>query len=130
MTKKELAQMYFDYLHEEGYVPRLVGDSEVNFKKEGLSFWIQIDERDPTYFQLIFPNFWEIESKEEMAKAMQVVLEVMSTVKVAKVYPLNNNMFAVAELFCDPLGSFKTVFPRAVKAIELAVGTFTKGMQK
>jgi hypothetical protein len=130
-TKNELQQMYMDYLKEQGYVPSLDSDGDVSFKIEGRGYYIIIDESDPTYFLILYPNFWEIESEEERQKASAVIMNVNRTTKVAKAYitSLDNTCIETAILLNTP-NDFSRHFSRMISMTQTARRQFIDGMNE
>lgn len=129
MDKKERAQMYMDYLRSEGFSPQLDQDQDIFFKFEGRTYLILIDERDEEFFRLVFPNFWSIDNEAERVKVEKAALQATADTKVAKVFPVKDNVWATIELFCLPPDSFKGVFKRGLSALRSAVNTFTEKMR-
>lgn len=128
MTKAERAKMYEDFLREEGYLPQIDNDGDVVFKMEGRTFLILIDPKDDEFLQVCLPNFWPIESEDERERAQVAANYATEQTKVAKVFPVADNMWATAELFCSPPEMFKPVFRRFLSAITTAVETFRDRM--
>lgn len=126
MQKSEL---FLDYLRQEGYVPKLDGDGDVVFKKEGLSYILFVAEDDRDYFRLAFPNFWPIENDVERWRVMEASASVNAKVKVAKVYPVGDNVWASIELFVSPIENFVAVFERSLRVLMAATGEFRQAMR-
>jgi hypothetical protein len=122
------AEMYSEYLREEGYVPRVDDDGDVVFKKEGGTYILFADEEDKTYFRLVFPAFWEIESEDEDERARQAINELNADLKVIKLYVVRNNVWAGVEMFIDPIESFRATFPRSIRLLANAVNKFREKM--
>ena len=129
MTKEERTKMYNDYLQGEGFSPSVDSDGDVMFKQEGRSYLIQIDANDEDFFRIIFPNFWKIENDAERVKVEQAAMIATSNTKVAKVFPVRDNVWAAVELFCSPADSFKPVFVRSMSALQSAVDKFAETMR-
>ncbi|HSV73371.1 MAG TPA: hypothetical protein VLH79_06395 [Chthonomonadales bacterium] len=123
MTKAERAEMYREHLASEGFPVNIGHDGDVTFKFEGGNYVILIDE-DDTYFRLVFPGFWSIDSEEERLRVSLAALYATAQIKVAKVYPQNDNTHAAIELFCSPPEAFKPVFMRSLRALGAAVQCF------
>jgi hypothetical protein len=116
MSKQELQDMYISYLREQGYQSNIDSDGDVEFRSEGRTFYIIVDSRDLQSFRILFPNFWEIESEEEKAKAVKVANYINRTTKVAKVY-LNSkedNVSMDVNIFIGKPEDFKLFFRRMV----------------
>ncbi|HSV72800.1 MAG TPA: hypothetical protein VLH79_03480 [Chthonomonadales bacterium] len=123
MTKAERAEMYREYLASEGFPVNIDRDGVVAFKFEGGNYVILIDE-DETYFRLVYPGFWSIDSEEERLRVSLAALHATAQVKVAKVYPRNDDTHAAIESFCSPPEAFKPVFKRSLRALGAAVQCF------
>lgn len=130
MSKQQRAQMYKDFLSEEGYAPKLDEDGDVAFKCEGLNYLILIDEDDDEYFHLVFPGFWPIESEAEREQVLQAAAQATANTKVAKVFPVRDTTWAAIEMFCDPPESFKPVFRRSMSALRAGVQSFVDKMRE
>ena len=130
MTKPEQAEMYKNYLAEEGYLPKIDSDGDVAFKCEGRTYVIIIDPDDDTFFHLSLPCFWSIASESERARVEQAALYATSRTKVAKVYQVKDNTVAAVEMFCSPPETFKTVFPKALRALQSCVLSFRSKMSE
>jgi len=132
MDKKARAKLYMDYLTAEGYRPYVDEDGDVIFKSEGLTYIIIIDANDEEYFRLVLPNFWGIESGEELVRALYAANHATQTTKVAKVYVRSDgkNTWAAIEMFIRPPENFKLVFSRAMSALKTAVDDFVSTMRE
>jgi hypothetical protein len=128
-TKSGLQEMYMDYLRQEGYAPSVDSDGDVAFKSDGRTYYIIVDEGDPVYFKILFPNFWKIESEAERAKASTVIMTVNRVVKVIKVYiGSNDSASIIADIYLNTPESFNNRFPRMLSAIQTARQRFIDGM--
>ena len=123
------ANSYREYLAELGYRPEVDGDGDIVFKHEGRTYCIILSEKDDTYFQLVYPNFWKIEGAEERAKVILASVTATADTKVAKVYPVNDNVWACIEMFCATPEAVKPVFNRAISALAAGVGKFVDKMR-
>jgi hypothetical protein len=129
MDKAERGKMYFDYLRDEGYAPQIDQDGDVMFKFEGGKYYIFIDDKDEMYFRVVYPGFWPIQSEAEKDRVIKAAMEATSTTKIAKVFPVGNDVWADAELICQPPETFKLVIWRCVRSIRAAVAKFLQGMK-
>ena len=126
MTKKKL---FMRVLREEGFRPKIDEDDDIVFKFEGKTLYIETNESDESYFRLIFPNFWQIDTPEEESHALVVMSEVNAEIKVAKIYQRKDSIHATVEMFIDPMEGFKQVFPRCLGCIQAAVAAFREKMK-
>jgi hypothetical protein len=128
---KHGADKYLDFLAEEGYRPSIDDNGDVAFKCEGRRYVIEIDENDEEYFCLAYPDFWSIESDEELSQVMEAAVAVTADSKVVKIYPVEDtDTWATIELFCSPPETFKTVFDRCLSALRAGVEKFVAKMEE
>jgi len=132
MDKTERAKLYMDYLIAEGYRPYIDQDGDVVFKSEGRTYYIEVDEKDEEYFRLVFPNFWSIESDEELARVLYAANHATMATKVAKVYVRSDGKDTIAaiEMFVSPPENFKLTFSRAMSALRTGVNDFVNTMRE
>jgi hypothetical protein len=123
-------RVYLDYLRREGYSPELDPDGDIKFKREGGTYYLMAEENDPSYFRLVFPNFWEIESDHERNQILYAVGEVNADLKVIKLYPVRDNVWASVEMFLDPIENFQKVFNRAMNVLGEGVAQFRQFMTR
>jgi hypothetical protein len=124
-----LADTYREFLEGEGFAAELDEAGDVSFQFEGRAYFLMIDDDDPSYFRLLFPNFWSIDSETEHHRAMLAAAEVTAEIKVAKVYVLGDDTQAAAEMFLAAPGDIRPVFDRALRALQGAVRRFCEIMQ-
>lgn len=126
------AKMYADYLTGEGYRPTIDSDGDVIFKREGRTYYVDVDEKDDQFFRIVFPNFWSIESDDELMRVMIAANHATRLTKVAKVYAnLNNeNTTASIEVFVEHPENFRPIFGRAMSALMASVSNFVEKMEE
>jgi hypothetical protein len=131
MTKSQLQTMYVEYLRQQGYAPEVDSDGDIRYRAEGMVYYIIVNDNDLEYFEILFPNFWEIESDEEWIKAAAACSYVTRTTKVAKVYiTSNNNTSIIADILLVNPKDFSTVFSRMMNILTLARNKFVEEMRK
>jgi hypothetical protein len=128
---KKGAERYLTYLTDEGFRPRITNNGNVTFKCEGRIYFIDIDEDDEELFFLVYPNFWPIESDEELFRVQAAALAVTADTFVVKIFPVDDtNTWATIELFCSPPEAFKAVFNHCLRALHRGVEKFVATMQE
>jgi hypothetical protein len=130
-SKTQLQKMYSDYLKSEGYSPSVDEDGDVAFKYEGGNYYILVDENDLECFQILFPGFWEIESRAERTDAAIAASVVNRTTKVVKVWltPDNDDVSISGEVFLKSPADFSGIFKRLLSAMTTARRDFIKEME-
>ena len=131
VDKEEIQKVYMTFLAEEGYVPKVVNEGRhIQFKKEGGSFYIRINEKDPQFFQLIYPGFWDIESESERNSALQACNSANWDTKTTKLCVNKDSVWASVELFVESPEDFKPVFARSLRALDYGVERFVGKMRE
>ena len=128
-TKEELQTLYMDYLKGEGFRPEIDEDGDVVFKREGKLYFIAIDETDPHFFRLVFPNFWEIESFVEHQKVLLAIDYSNRLSKVSKLHTTTDNVWAGVETFVEDPKDFEPHFYRYIASIENGVRNYVSYMR-
>src|SRR5438045_2642816 len=103
------AEMYMEFLREQGYVPRLDDDGDVVFKCEGRTYILFGEEKDEPYFRLVFPAFWPLETAPEEEQARTAINELNAEMKVMKLFVLRDDVWAAVEMFLEPIDSFQAI---------------------
>ncbi len=124
-----LAALYVAFLEDEGLGPEQDAAGDVLFRCEGHNYYLMVDDDDPGYFRLLFPNFWPIDSVQEHQRALLAAAEVTAEIKVAKVYVHGDDTQAAAEMFLAEPADLHRVFERALRALQGAVQRFCEIMQ-
>ncbi|MDR0732293.1 MAG: hypothetical protein LBF63_11540, partial [Treponema sp.] len=121
-TKESLQNMYMDYLKGEGYTANIDDDGDVRFRYEGGTYYIIVLEGDPKFIRILYPNFWEIESEEELMRAYITASYVSRTTKIAKVFVNRNedDVSIVAESLLNDPGDFRNHLTRLLSTIVTA----------
>lgn len=128
MTSK--IAMYKTYLEQEGFHPKQEGGLLL-FEDEGRSYVIFANEDDPEYFQLVFPDFWSIDSDNERARAYQAANHATAVTKVAKIHVQEDgkNVWASIEMFFESPEQFNGVFTRSMRVLKAVVNNFSEKMK-
>jgi hypothetical protein len=129
-TKKELQQLYSEYLREEGYKPEIDGDGDVVFKREGRVYFIAVSEKDPEFFRVVLANIWPIESEEERSQVLIAADLSNAKSKVAKVFTVKDDVWVSVELFLSSPADFKGVFNRSMSGIDYGTNEFVSAMRE
>lgn len=130
LDKTGLQKLYVDYLSAEGYRPEVDDDGDVVFKREGLTYFINVAEDDQEFFSVVLPNIWPIESETERAMVLAAADRANGKAKVSKVFTMDDDVWVATELFVARPGDFTGVFQRALSAIDTATDIFTGNMQE
>ncbi|ADN02580.1 hypothetical protein [Spirochaeta thermophila] len=126
----KLQTLYLEFLDDLGTRPRIDEDGDVEFHYDGGIYYIIVDEEDPEYFSIIYPNFWEIESEDEYQQVLVAADYVTALSKVAKVYIVDDNVWATVEMILPSPEDFAQVFDRAMGLLQNGVYNFVLKMKE
>lgn len=130
MDREAIQKLYLDYLSEQGYQPKVDEDGDVQFKREGFTYFISVDEQDPEFFGLMLPNIWEIESDEERLYALFACNEATANTKVAKAQVVGDNVWISAEVFVEKPEDFRNIMHRAFSSMDSALEKYVSTMKQ
>jgi len=120
----KVRQGYIDFLKEEGYVPRVLPNGHVMFKKEGKTYVMYVEREDPTYFCIEFPGFWKF-TDDDRDKVLQAADFANSRNKVGRVYTQGNIVSASVDCFLGTPDQYKPTFARSLIALDAAAVMFS-----
>ena len=131
MTKDEINELLLEHLKVEGYVPHVDSDGDVAFKAEGRTYFIDCAEAgDLFYFRLAFPNFWSIEDEDERRRVDAAAGQASREVRMAKIYPVNDDTWGSVEIYVSSPQEFLKVFSRSLGCLQAAAQVFRRAMQE
>jgi hypothetical protein len=122
-TREDLQNIYMEYLRQEGYVPSVDGDGDVQFKVSGDTYFIIVDENDLQFFQVYMGFKMETISPEITLAAVNYSNRSSKVVKVA-FSPDRKVISITAELLLNDPKDFIPVFSRAISLIQNAENNF------
>jgi hypothetical protein len=125
MSHESASQAIASYLAREGWSPQIDEDGDISFSHEGQRRAIVLDKGDPVFVRLIIPVLPSVK-QEHHAAAARIASQVASEVMVAKILLQSNSVWSVAELFCDPIDRFRSVFHSSHSAAQSAARRFQK----
>ena len=126
MTKTE---SYLEFLTAEGYRPALDDDKDITFKHERICFILFPNEKDDTFFRLMIPFFWELETPEETERATNVMMKLNADYKAAKFYIMQNDVCVAAEAFYSKPDDAKPLIGRYIDLLSSAMREFRQTMR-
>lgn len=128
--KGDLQQQYLRFLRARGYDPYIDRDGDVQFQAEGLTLYLRVDAQRPTFFRLVLPNFWPIETAAELAQARRACDDTNRQVEGVKLYVQRQNVWLAVEQFMGQPDDFEAWFEPCLAAALLGVKTFRLEMRR
>jgi hypothetical protein len=122
-TKADLQSTYVEYLKQEGYVPTIDIDGDIQFKVAGDSYFIIVDENDLQFFQVYMGFSLGAISPQDALNAANYSNRRSKVVKVA--LSSDGKIVSItAELLLNDPKDFIPVFSRAISLIRNAETNF------
>lgn len=119
----------FNYLKEEGLVPKYNEYGNIAFKYQMRSFLFFNNDDDEQFFQLAMPSIFEVTDDNRMA-VMEAMNQVNDTKKVVKLtIPKSNMVWASAEIIMDSTPELDDLIPRLLNLLLGAQQDFYKIME-
>ncbi|MFM2097082.1 MAG: hypothetical protein RIS70_4206 [Planctomycetota bacterium] len=125
MKKRAMMAEFFERtLKEQGFHPHFDEDGDIVFKTEGKNVLLYVDPDDDEFFRLTAPAFFPIENETDRRLAERAAHHVTRDVKVVKVFPVRDHMWASVELLCSPIQAVQDVLSRCVDVLHHGVRQF------
>jgi len=124
MNKAERIRVLVEHLRREGLQPRVNQYDVVIFEQQSNAFLVILDDEDPTYYRLVYPDFQRVRPGAELDRAVLASYAVVRRVKAARTWVEGEKVFAGVDLFCSSIEELCRVLPRAVSAVAGGVEEF------
>ncbi len=115
-------------LAEEGFRPSSDADGDMQFKFEGGTYFVMLTADDDEYYQLVYPNFWPLESGDDRLNALVICDLLNRALKLVKLYTLADTVWAGVESAHATPEAFMHMLPRSLGYLQDAVRAFGQEM--
>ena len=121
----DLRHRYMSMLSDMGFRPEVDSDGDIHFRYEGGNYYIT-SNCDDTYFFLLFPGFWTLDSKAEQLAGLLAANNASRRVKAAKTYVTPNMDRVSVSLECLIGGpsDVRSFLMRGLRCIQQSVTVF------
>lgn len=128
-SEEDLQKLYTQFLENRGYETSIDSDGDVAFVIDGRNYFIETSESELQYFRIGYPNFWRIESEKERIEATEAANTATKSIKVVKVFVVNDNVWASTEILLAGHRDFALVFDRCFELLRAGVDRYVEEMQ-
>ncbi|MBQ3710553.1 MAG: YbjN domain-containing protein [Bacteroidales bacterium] len=119
----------FDYLRNQGLVPKYDDRGNIEFKYQMRSFIFFSNDDDAQFFQLTMPSIFEVTDDNRMA-ALEAMNEINDTTKVIKLtVTKSNHVWESTEIMLDSTPELDDLFPRLLNILLNTRQAFYKLME-
>ena len=122
-TRPDLQNIYMEHLRNEGYVPLIDIDGDIQFKVSGDNYFIIIDEKDVQFFQIYMGFSLGSINPEEAFTAANFSNRRSKVAKIS-ISPDGNIASITVEMILNNPRDFEPIFARALSLIRNAEGIF------
>jgi len=140
-TRIDLQNIYIEHLREEGYLPTVDVDGDIQFKVSGDNYFIIIDEKDLQFFQIYMGfSLGAISFEDAVAaanhanrrsKVAKITISPSAVSGVNGAYaPAGGIASITIELLLNDPREFKPVFARALSLIRNAESIFRNNLRE
>ena len=106
------------FLREEGFLPEIDSDGDIAFKKDGDKYYVIIDSRDTSPFYITLSKFYSYGERLNRHNISEK-LDKLNLKKAVKVLLNDKSYVLQSEMFIVNVESFKYVFYKLLKQIEV-----------
>ena len=106
-----------NFLKAEGFQPIIDDDGDIKFKKEGLTYYVSIDDRDtdPMYVRLF--RYHSYTTSRTHAKIVAHAADFCIK-KMAKVVCFDDSYYVQSELYLTSAEAFKNIFYKMLSQVD------------
>lgn len=128
-TRAQLQDIYSQALAAEGFKPELNNAGNVRFRREGRTYVVYPDERDPLFLRVAIAFTAEDKSVLGRSRRLEGINAATGDTKVVKAYlDADGDPTFAAELFVVVPGDFKFMLARVLRAIDSAYDKYNAAM--
>ena len=108
--------MVFEYLKNQGLMPRIDEDNDIIFKYQMLTFIYFNNDEDEQFFRLALPGIFDV-TEENRVTVLEAMNEVNKRMKVAKAYIPREDVWVAAEIMMDSTPELDDLVPRLLNIL-------------
>lgn len=110
------SEMVFEYLKNQGLMPRIDEDNDIIFKYQMLTFIYFNNDEDEQFFRLALPGIFDV-TEENRVTVLEAMNEVNKRMKVAKAYIPREDVWVAAEIMMDSTPELDDLVPRLLNIL-------------
>lgn len=122
-------EMVMDFLRTQGFCPTVDEDNgNIIFKYQMCTFIFFNNDEDEEFFQLAFPAIFDV-TEENRELVLEAANKVNRTVKVAKVFVPNSDVWILFEVILDHSPEVGSIIERGLGILQHARQAFYEALQ-
>ena len=111
-----MSEMVFEYLKNQGLMPKIDEDNDIIFKYQMLTFIYFNNDEDEQFFRLALPGIFDV-TDENRVTVLEAMNEVNKRMKVAKAYIPRDDVWVAAEIMMDSTPVLDDMVPRLLNIL-------------
>lgn len=122
------SELLFNYLKEEGLVPRYNENGNIAFKYQMRNFLFFVDDNDSAFFNLTLPCIYDVTDDNRMA-VFEAMNQVNESTKVVKLTIANDSVWCATEIMMDSTPEMEDLVPRLLNILLTSREKFYKAIE-
>lgn len=122
------SELLFNYLKEEGLVPRYNENGNIAFKYQMRNFLYLVDDNDQAFFNLTLPCIYDVTDDNRMA-VFEAMNQVNESTKVVKLTIANDSVWCATEIMMDSTPEMEDLVPRLLNILLTSREKFYKAIE-
>lgn len=122
------SEMMFEYLKEQGLVPRYNDNGNIAFKYQMRNFLFFVDDNDSAFFNLTLPCIYDVTDDNRMA-VFEAMNQVNENTKVVKLTIANDSVWCATEIMMDTTPELDDLVPRLLGILLTSRDKFYKAIE-
>ena len=122
------SELLFNYLKEEGLVPKFNDNGNIAFKYQMRNFLFFVDDNDNAFFNLTLPCIYDVTDDNRMA-VFEAMNQVNESTKVVKLTIANNSVWCATEIMMDSTPEMEDLVPRLLNILLTSREKFYKAIE-
>ena len=111
-------------LAQQGFTLETDDSGFPSIQFQGGTYYLPQDEDEPAFYQVLYPNFWELESEEETVRALLACDAVNREGRLVKLHLAEGDVWAGIEAMHQTPEAFMAFLPQYLGFLQVAVGAF------
>ena len=116
-----------EFLRTQGFCPEVDEHGSIIFKYQMVTFLFVNNDEDESFFQLAMPYIYDV-TEDNREIVLEATNKTTGDIKVAKVYVIENNVWAFFEILLDQSPEVDEIIPRALNILMAARQAFYENL--
>lgn len=129
MTKAERAKEFSLILDQLDVQYRIDDDHDLHILEHSLNYYLIIPDDENDYLKILIPKVWTIHNKRDFARALHACNSVNETIKLAKAFVSEDNVWLTIEFYLTRLEDLGVFIQQYLRVLQASAIVFSKAIQ-